>query len=112
DRVILQPYCEHAWLDAIADRSGKREPFVLCGDVYKLELLDPAAAPALRGYTMLLNLGEYPPPGSVDGMLERFADSHEATLLEADARPDLPSPVGRAVWAFLRPHEPSSGELY
>lgn len=52
----------------------------------ELELLNPAGSPVLQAATILVELHDFVAQGTTEAILERFARSHDASLIEARPR--------------------------
>jgi hypothetical protein len=122
DRVHVYGTCDAAALRELAVSA----PFVLCDcEGCEVDVLDPAAAPILRDAKLVVELHDDLRPRATETLLERFAGSHDATLI--DSRPRDPAdyaelrdfPIGeaeRAVterpgpmrWAYLMPRQRGS----
>jgi hypothetical protein len=53
---------------------------------YERTLLDPAAAPNLRGWSILVELHEFLDPGITQLLRERFESTHSIELIEGVSR--------------------------
>jgi hypothetical protein len=53
---------------------------------YERVLLDPAAAPNLAGWEILVELHDFIEPGVTETIVERFAATHDVTLIEDEPR--------------------------
>ncbi len=57
---------------------------------YEVTLMDPAAAPKLRGWRALVELHDFAVPGIADVIGERFSSTHDVQIIEERPRdPDL-----------------------
>jgi hypothetical protein len=79
DRVLMGDMCTPATLAGLPENG-----VALLADCegYERTLLDPAAAPRLRGWTILVELHEFLDPEITSLITERFADSHDLQLIE------------------------------
>jgi hypothetical protein len=83
DRVQVHGWCDPATLAALPERGVGL--FVDC-EGYELTLLDPAAAPVLRHWSILVELHDFVDPTITETICARFADSHEIELIESTPR--------------------------
>jgi len=86
---------------------------------YERTLLDPGAAPRLRGWTILVELHDFIDPTISETILGRFRATHEIEVIEMEDRRDVPSELDFATpgqlskllserppgmrWAHMRP---------
>jgi len=83
DRVIVGSRCDHAELHKI----GARRVFLMSDcEGFEAELLDPAKAPAMIGWDLLVELHECASPGVTAVMAKRFEATHEITLFDSIRR--------------------------
>jgi hypothetical protein len=109
ERVEVAGFCSPAALAALP-ASG----CVLFCDCegYELTLLDPIAAPVLRGWWILVELHDFIEPGTTATLRERFAGSHDIELIPGSARdpgayPELAGVDRRTAEALLSEHRPA-----
>jgi hypothetical protein len=117
-RVRVRCACEPAVLGGYPERGVA----LLCDcEGYERVLLDPQAAPRLRGWPILVELHEFLDATVTETLRERFRDSHEIEIIEGEGREldgrvelDFASDARRAAalgerrpgpmrWAHLRP---------
>jgi hypothetical protein len=85
DRVHVRGWCD---VEALRSVVGARSLVVCDCEGGEDELLDPAAVPALRSATLLVELHDCFVPGVTERLRERFAATHGVRL--TDARPRDP----------------------
>ena len=116
ERVVIGRECAPQSLAAFPERG-----VALLSDCEGGErtLLDPAAAPRLRGWTILVELHDFIDPTISDTILGRFRETHEIEMIDMDGRTDVPAELGFATpqqlskllserppgmrWAHMRP---------
>jgi hypothetical protein len=99
DRVTLRGACDPEALHALPldERS-----LVICDcEGYEIELIDPAAAPALSRCDLLVEMHDCFNPRITPTLLSRFQDTHDITLI--DSRPHDPADFPAA--HFLPPRD-------
>lgn len=83
DRLRILGLCEPTALGAFPKRG-----VALLSDCegYERTLLDPAVAPVLRGWPILVELHEFIDDSITETIRERFADSHDVEIIEGEGR--------------------------
>jgi hypothetical protein len=83
DRVRVLGACEPSSLNAFPERG-----VALLSDCegYERILLQPAAAPRLSGWPVLVELHEFMDDSITDTIFARFRDSHEIEIIEGEGR--------------------------
>ncbi len=111
DRVVLGGMCTPQTLQAAFPERG----VALLSDCegYERVLLDPAAAPVLAGWHILVELHEFLDPDITQAIVARFAPTHDVEVIPGRARdgaavPELGAfrPAERA--ALLDEHRPAA----
>lgn len=100
DRVTVHGRCTPARLRAVVTPGA----LVVCDcEGYEAVLLDPDRVPALETCTILVELHERQAPGVTEALLRRFAATHAATRVDAEARDPNAYPVLEGLPAEARP---------
>jgi len=80
ERVRIEGECSPGTLTALPPTGVA----LLCDcEGYEKTLLDPQAAPVLRGWRIIVELHDFLDPTITDTILARFADSHEVELIKS-----------------------------
>jgi hypothetical protein len=116
ERVVMGGECEPRGLADFPE-----DGVALLSDCEGAErtLLDPAAAPRLRGWTILVELHDFVDPTISDTVLGRFRSTHEIEVIEMEDRREVPAELDFATprqlskllserppgmrWAHMRP---------
>jgi hypothetical protein len=86
DRVTVRGECSPA---ALADLARPDVALVMDCEGCELALLRPDESPALRRWTILVELHDFLDPATSTIITERFADTHDVDLIEARSRRGL-----------------------
>jgi hypothetical protein len=118
DRVDVRGECTLAELRALP---AEGVALVLDCEGCELALLRPDAVAPMRGWAILVELHDFIDPNTTERIVERFAPTHEAVVIEQQGRDDLSPPEleflgprdrmvaldeyrpGPMRWAWLRP---------
>lgn len=99
DRVTVMGAMAPADLAGLLARGG----VVFCDcEGYEDIPLDPAAVPALRETTIIVELHDFIVPGVTARLVDRFAPSHTIELRDARTRDGLAIPIAASLPGFLR----------
>lgn len=80
ERVRIEGECSPSTLTSLPPAGVA----LLCDcEGYEKTLLDPQAAPVLRGWRIIVELHDFLDPTITDTILARFADSHEVELIKS-----------------------------
>ena len=85
DRVDIRGKCEPHDLQQVL--AGTNNPVIVCDvEGYEEALLDPAAVPALRGGTILVEMHDMVLPGITEKLQARFVATHQISRIWQEAR--------------------------
>ena len=127
DRVLIRGLCDHHTLGEV---SQGRVLVVSDCEGCELDLIDPAKAPALAGYDLLVELHDCLRPGITPAVVGRFEATHDIRLVDSERRDpgrypsvnfladpddrrlavdDLRGGAGR--WAWMKARRPASATV-
>jgi SAM-dependent methyltransferase len=110
DRVVIEGECTPATL---ADHPERDVLLLSDCEGYERVLLDPEAAPRLKGWSILVELHEFLDPGITETLRGRFAATHDVEVIEGverddSAYPELAGVDPRARHALLSENRPGA----
>jgi hypothetical protein len=83
ERVIVEGLCDHERLNTLI----RGRTLIVCDcEGCELQLLDPALAPQLKHCDLIVELHDMLVPNVTPAIVERFAATHEITLIDAEER--------------------------
>ncbi len=87
ERVIVEGLCDHERLNKLI----RGRTLIVCDcEGCELELLDPALAPQLTKCDLIVELHDMLVPNITRTILQRFAATHQITLIDAEERDPAP----------------------
>lgn len=90
DRVMVREFCDPSTLEGLPE-----EPTLVISDCegYELTLLDPAQAPRLKGFDILVELHDFAHAGLTGILRTRFSATHDIRFITSQPRKGSDYPV-------------------